>query len=257
MYYLTTFSMEIAAIHCCISYEMSSDVFTREDDGTLQMHVKPGSKLNNLLPLAMKKFASSDCRKIIWHSLCGATSKTVAFVERFKQTVFASIETEEKKVGEREQIHDLYQSTKIYYKQRECSLPEANARYVMDEATVSVLISKDPIPELDDIQHLSAARPETTLIGGLIPSTNLPYKPPSRRRLEHLRKRKRDRPLETESRESKVTKADEPIEDPLETVRLPVVEHESHRLAPGSVAVQRAFSKKNFQRKQKHKSRRT
>ncbi|KAA3675825.1 ribonucleases P/MRP protein subunit RPP25 [Paragonimus westermani] len=220
---------------------------------TLYMHVKRGSKLANLIPFAVEKFLTANFRKVSWASSQGATAKTVSCAEQFKQKVFP--DNSASKPPHSEQIRQLYQSTTIQYQRRKCVEPAAGVRYVLEEPSIIIVLSKDPLPESNSSQLVSA---ETSFTDFLNPNSApiISTKPSSRRRLEHVKKRKRE-PTHESSRGTKPRTLDcgfMAFGEQGSNSESNSLTYQSPRFAPATLAVTSGLKKLKAQRKKTHPS---
>ncbi|KAF6768344.1 hypothetical protein AHF37_09089 [Paragonimus kellicotti] len=127
--------------------------------------------------------------QVSWASSQGATAKTVSCAEQFKQRVFPDHSASQS--PDSEQIKQLYQSTIIQYQRRKCIEPVAGVRYLLEEPSIIIVLSKDPLPESNSPQLVNAETSFAKFLGARSAPV-IATKPPSRRRLEHAKKRKRE-----------------------------------------------------------------
>ncbi|KAF8562187.1 hypothetical protein P879_09378 [Paragonimus westermani] len=221
---------------------------------TLYMHVKRGSKPANLIPFAVEKFLTANCRKVSWASSQGATAKTVSCAEQFKQKVFP--DNSVSKPPHSEQIRQLYQSTTIQYQRRKCVEPAAGVRYLLEEPSIIIVLSKDPLPEPNSGQLVNA---ETSFTEFLDPNSApiISTKPSSRRRLEHVKKRKRE-PTHESSRGTKSRTSLDcgfmAFDEQGSNSESNLLTYQSPRFAPATLAVASGLKKLKAHRKKTHPS---
>ncbi|KAF7260461.1 hypothetical protein EG68_02036 [Paragonimus skrjabini miyazakii] len=221
---------------------------------TLYMHVKRGSKPANLIPFAVEKFLTAKYRKVSWASSQGATAKTVSCAEQFKQRVF--LDNPISQPPDSEQIKQLYQSTTIQYQRRKCVEPAAGVRYLLEEPSIIIVLSKDPLSESNSAQLVCAE----TSFADFLSARSAPIistKPPSRRRLEHVKKRKREATHEP----SRGAKPRTPLDygfmalgEQGSNSESNSLTYQSPRFAPATLAVANCVNKLKARRKKAHRS---
>ncbi|THD27723.1 hypothetical protein D915_001412 [Fasciola hepatica] len=177
------------------------------DGEDLTMIVKPGSKIKNLLPFALKAFQAKTCRKVKWLSLQGATAKTVSCAEQFKQRCLPQSQVNMCSIREPsrhpDQVQELYQSSRIFLQRRDVTETAARIQYTLEEAAIEIVISKDPIAKDPSCQLVTRASDFVDFVPCATPTED---KSLGRRRLKHTKKRKREMPLNDPEKKSKLSK---------------------------------------------------
>ncbi|MGH0126979.1 UNVERIFIED_CONTAM: hypothetical protein FKN15_012292 [Acipenser sinensis] len=107
----------------------------------VEMKVKEGSKIRNLMGFAMSRMEGESTRQIVFSSSARAVTKTITCVEIMKR-----------KVGGLHQVTKLrYQSLKEVWESREQREPKGeNLTVHKNVPSICILLSKDP---LDPQQH--------------------------------------------------------------------------------------------------------